>query len=123
MASSCDPAFQKEKKEVNFGIIETDITPRGGFLLKKVLKHSSLGKAKIGAGDEILLIAGKKPVEPYLETVPEQLRELGGGTVVKIRISRAGKLLDVPVKLLPKHSFNLNVEEVSEALERKIAPA
>lgn len=117
-----DSETSQPKKNVNFGIVDTDITPRGGFLLKKVLKHSSLGKAKIGAGDEILLIAGKKMVEPYLETVPQQLRELGVGTVIKVRISRAGKLLDVPVKLLAKHSFSLDVEEVSEALERKIAP-
>lgn len=111
---------QDVKVEISFGLMDFEKTASGTVLVKKVNKFSSLGKAGIGAGDEILAMDGVVAKSP--EEAGAILRAAGIGGSVDFLIRRAGEELHIPVKLLKKRRLNLQLDEVDASLERKIAP-
>lgn len=107
----------------DLGVLEFTLSSRGTMILHKLNRFASLGKAGIVAGDEILAIGDHElPVPDLQELSREVCARVGVGGTVDVRLLREGEERTVPVRLLAKKSFVLDIEEVSEVLERKIAP-
>jgi S1-C subfamily serine protease len=121
---------EQQRAQINFGVLEakdgpTDVVAENGsaykgLLLLKVDKFSSLGKAGLGPGDEILTIDGQPLTTP--EALADHINKVGVGGTITARIKRGKEQKDIPVKLRPVRRLSLNIDEVDEVLERKISP-
>lgn len=107
--------------EISFGILETEPSPYGGILVKKVSKFSSAGMAGIQKGDEIVTFAGL-PAPDAAARLLEILTAAGIGGVIPVRIRRADQEFDIAMKLVKERRLNLSLDDVDLTLERKIAP-
>jgi S1-C subfamily serine protease len=117
-------------KQINWGAVESedgptevrasDGTVHKGLMLKKVDRFSSLGKAGISAGDEILTVQGEPLVTA--EGLAATLAAVGVGGTIKVVIRRGTQQQEVAVQLRPVRRLNLDLAEVDEVLERKISP-
>jgi S1-C subfamily serine protease len=107
-------------KEVSFGILDLEQTPRSSWILKALDKFGSLSKAGVQAGDELCFIEGEtlNSAEDFLAIG----KRIGVGGTARVRLIRGGKKLEIPVKLRAKPKLELTLDEVSDVLERKIAP-
>lgn len=120
-------ACASKQKIVNFGVNVNDAKgkrvagPNGGGVIQKVEKFSSAARAGLLVGDEIVAINGQQPQGG--EQVMSLLQSVGVGGTAKVNIVRAGKPMEIAVKLIEKKVLNLDLDEVDESLERKIAPA
>jgi S1-C subfamily serine protease len=105
------------------GISEFTLTPAGTLLVQKLERFGAAAKAGVAVGDEILGFDGQAmPREGVEEFIRELCARIGVGGTVPLRLRRAGAELDLGVRLVAKKSLSLNIEEISEVLERKIAP-
>jgi C-terminal processing protease CtpA/Prc len=103
----------------------SDLKPvlEGGLVVQKLDRFGSCAKAGVVVGDEIFAIDGEVlPAEGVEEVAQGICARIGIGGTVQLRIRRAGEEMEVPVRLLAKKSLTLNIQEISEVLERKIAP-
>jgi S1-C subfamily serine protease len=125
-AASKSPAMSTNKATppASLGIQDYVITPQGGALIRKLDKFGSCGKAGIVVGDEIQGLNGMRlPAEKPAEWTGEVCKKIGVGGTVNVHILRGGKQMVVPVKLVARKVLSLDLEEVSEVLERKISPS
>jgi S1-C subfamily serine protease len=123
-ASKTPVTQQKPTPPASLGIQDYVITPNGGALIRKLDKYGSCGKAGIVAGDELQGLNGTKlPKDKPAEWTGEVCRKVGVGGSVNAHILRGGKQMIVPVKLIARKVLSLDLEEVSEVLERKISPS
>jgi S1-C subfamily serine protease len=94
--------------------------PSGGVLVESVQRFGSAAKAGVQVGDEIVATNGQK-----LATFEQWLLDLeaiGIGNTVTVRVLRAGKPVDIAMKLLEKKTLSLEVKALEQVLERKISP-
>jgi S1-C subfamily serine protease len=91
-------------------------------VVKRVDRFGSVAKAGIVAGDEIVGLNGARLTNPPEKCVLEVITKVGVGGTVTVNVMRNGARVDIPVVLRAKRALNLDLEEVSEVLERKIAP-
>ena len=106
-------------KVVNFGV-EAKPGPNQGGLVQRVARFSSAAKGGIIPGDEILAFDGKRMTAP--EQVQAALAAAGVGATIQVTLLRNGSPMELPVLLLEKKTLKLDLDEVDEVLERKIAP-
>jgi S1-C subfamily serine protease len=107
----------------NLGISDLALVPQGAQL-KKIDKFGSAGKAGLLVGDIVTGVNGKRlPPQKPQELVLAECAIAGVGGTVNMHILRAGKEMVVPVKLVARKTIALDLEEVSEVLERKISPS
>jgi S1-C subfamily serine protease len=105
------------------GISEYTVTPAGTLLVQKLERFGACAKAGMVVGDEILGLDGQAvPREGVEDFIRGLCARIGTGGTVPLRLRRAGAELELAVKLVAKKSLSLNIEEISEVLERKIAP-
>ena len=114
-------------KVVNWGIpaYKAGTGPNGGWIIAKVDKFGSAGKGGLIEGDEIVAVDGSNSMlqGDTSEKFDAYLAKVGVGGTVKATVVRAGKRLDVSLKLFEKKKLNLDLDEFDSVLERKIAPA
>ncbi len=108
-------------KQISFGILEAAPSPKGGVLAKRIDKLSSLGKAGVVDGDEILTLNGVRLTTP--DVAMRVLKEVGLGGTVTVSLIRNGQALNVPMKVLEKAAVSLELKSINEAKTRKISPA
>jgi S1-C subfamily serine protease len=106
----------------NLGISDYVVQPQGAQITK-IDKFGSAGKAGLAVGDIMTAVNGKKlpAVKPH-ELVLAECAIAGVGGSINVNILRGGKDMLVAVKLTAKKTIALDLEEVSEVLERKISP-
>lgn len=94
--------------------------PNNGLLVQKVDRNGSAASGGVLVGDEVVAINGKPTSKA--EAVAPILAEAGGvGAEVTVRVIRNQAVVELPVKLVKK-TLSLEVDDVSEVLERKISP-
>src|SRR5262245_5092216 len=99
----------------NLGMASTP-GPNNGLLVQKVDRNGSAASGGVLVGDEVVAIDGKPT--PRAEVVPPILADAGGvGAVVTVSVIRDRAVVELPVTLVKK-TLSLEVEDVSEVLER-----
>lgn len=105
------------------GIRELKPLLGGGLMVQKLDRFGPCAKAGVNVGDEILAINGERlPAQEVDEVAQGICVKIGVGGAVQLSIRRAGEAMKIPVVLRAKKSLDLNIHELSEVLERKIAP-
>jgi S1-C subfamily serine protease len=104
---------------INLGITAAQ-GPNGGMLVQSLQRFGSAAKAGVQVGDEIVAANGQKlaTFEQWLV----DLEAIGVGSTVTVRVLRAGKPVDIAMKLLEKKVLSLEVKALEQVLERKISP-
>ena len=92
----------------------------GGVLVQSLQRFGSAAKAGVQVGDEIIAANGQKVVT--VEQWLVDLEAVGVGNTVTVRVLRAGKPVDLAMKLLEKKTLSLEVKVLEQVLERKISP-
>ena len=109
-------------QRANLGLQEFNATA-GGAVVQKMDRFGSLAKAGVQVGDELLSIAGHDLHGADVAKVMDECCEHNAvGSTVQVRLRRNGQEQDVPVQLMAKKAMQLDIDEESEVLERKIAP-
>jgi predicted metalloprotease with PDZ domain len=107
----------------NLGILSLEVTPRATILCKQLCKYGSGFKAGMKDGDELVGINGKRfPKENPVKYCGELLAKAGFGGTVKVHVLRGTERVELDVTIRKRKVLALDLEEVSDILERKIAP-
>jgi len=112
----------QQKERPNLGLQEFNATS-GGATVQKMDRFGSLAKAGVQVGDELVSIGGHDLAGADTAKVMDECcdRNVVGSTI-QVRLRRNGQEQDVPVQLMAKKAMQLDIDEESEVLERKIAP-
>jgi S1-C subfamily serine protease len=121
IAPAAPGAAQKPAKP-SLGIPDSVVTERQTIVINKVDKFGSAAKAGVLAGDEITDINGARLTAASIQSMEETITKIGVGGTLKLGLIRQGKKIEVAVQLRAKKNLSLDLEEVSETLERKISP-
>lgn len=117
----------------SFGVTDFEVRDQS-ILVKKVNKFGSAGKAGITAGDELIALngirvpslAGVQDADARMTKMDaffqQHLKTTGVGGTLRVQLVRGGSTMEVPVLLKARKQLALQLDEVSEVLERKIAP-
>lgn len=98
-----------------------DLGPNGGLVLVRVEKFSTAYKAGLMVGDELLAFDGKRFATPQEGLAI--LQAVGVGGQVTVDLVREGAKMQLPMKLFEKKVVKLDLDDISNVLERKISPA
>jgi S1-C subfamily serine protease len=117
-AEKCTPSTKPAP--ISFCALAKTLGPHGGLIVQTADKLSSAGKAGILAGDEIIALNDLRPrgVEEALRIV----EEAGVGATVYVQLIRGDARATLPVELFAK-TLSLDLDDLDEVVERKIAPA
>lgn len=124
-----DKPLQQSAKPVGMGIVVRmtadesafELGPNGGLVLVRVEKFSTAYKAGLMVGDELLAFDGKKFATPQEGLAI--LQAIGVGGQVMVDLVRDGERRQLPMKLFEKKVVKLDLDDISNVLERKISPA
>jgi S1-C subfamily serine protease len=105
---------------VSLGLLAEGGGPNGGYVVTKVERFGSAGKAGIQLGDELLALNGKLRTPEETTAI---LSQLSPGAVITLTLLRKGQRMEVPVKLMAYKPLKLDLDDIDDVLERKIAPA
>jgi S1-C subfamily serine protease len=109
----------KNPQELNLGI-KMKPGPSGGGLIEKVEKWSTMLKAGVTAGDEIMKWNGQMLTS--FDHMVQILDAAGIGGTVKLTLLRSGKTVETAFTVPKRKTLSLDLDEIDEVLERKISP-
>ena len=115
---------QAPKMVATIGITDFARTPRNGVVVKAVDRFATLPKGGVLVGDELLSLGGIPTSELNTDTAWLDLfnKKIGIGNMLKVKLVRGGKEMELTMKVIGRRPLNLQLDEVDEVLERKIAP-
>ncbi len=118
--SSGGPVVTTRSRPVSFCGFDKATGPNGGLVVQSADPASSAAKAGIMVGDEILALNEVRVAEPAQAMA--ELQTAGVGASVTVTLVRGGARLSVPMIVHAK-SLALDLDDLDEVVERKIAPA
>jgi len=109
-----------KSRPVSFCGFDKTPGPNGGLVVRVADGASSAARAGIVIGDEVLAIDGQKLNDAaHAMTL---LQAAGVDANVTVKLVREGAELELPMVVLAK-SLALELDDLDEVVERKIAPA
>ena len=111
----------KSLQEINLGLLAVEYkSDEGAWMLKKLNRFGSLGRAGLVNGDVVLSMNGHAP--RTAEEATQLIAQAGAGGTIVYRVRRSNQYFDLPVTMLKKRSMSFDLDELGTELENKIAP-